>query len=92
MAAVKGTEDDWIRANWAGNSYRGVNAAKKLKELIADPTYVDTVSAAMQAQGIQYRPLQSKEEGDAVPKRRSIFPQEDGEDTGVISARGTANY
>lgn len=88
LAAVKGTEDDWIRANWAGNSYRGVNAAKKLKELIADPVYVDNVSAAMQAQGIQYRPLQSKEEGDAsVPKRRSIFPQEDSEDTGVISAR-----
>lgn len=88
LAAVKGTEDDWIRANWAGNSYRGVNAAKKLKELIADPTYVDTVSAAMQAQGIQYRPLQAKEEGGAsVPKRRSIFPQEDGEDTGVISAK-----
>ena len=88
LAAVKGSEDDWIRANWASNSYRGVNAAKKLKELIADPTYVDNLSAAMQAQGIQYRPLQSKEEGGAsVPKRRSIFPQEDGEDTGVISAK-----
>ena len=89
LAAVDAAGKDWsTRPNWLIGSNRGGRSVYKLDDLMADPTYRDQLQEAMQARGIQYRPLQSKKEGGApVPKRRSVFPQEDGEDTGVISAR-----
>lgn len=83
LAAVKGSEDDWVRANWMGNSYRGRNAAKQVERLMSEPAYVSSLQEAMQAQGMQYRPLQP---GAAAPvsvsatsratqtARRSIIP------------------
>ena len=78
LAGVRGTEDDWIRANWAGNSFRGENAVKRVKEMLGEKSYVDSLQEAMQAQGIQYRPLQlaaEKSAGAPAPTRRSILPK-----------------
>jgi hypothetical protein len=77
LAGVRGTEDDWIRANWLGNSFRGENAVKRVKEMLGEKAYVDSLQEAMQAQGIQYRPLQiaaEKAAGNPAPTRRSILP------------------
>ena len=85
LAGVKGTEDDWLRANWLGNSYRGANAVDKVLKLMDEPNYVDSLQQALQAQGLQYSPLRSgSDSSTAVSDLKSFLPRGRGE----LSAAG----
>ena len=88
MAAVEGAKTDWMaRPNWLVGSGRGGRASERVKALMSEPSYVDSLQKAMQAQGIQYRALNTEDESpvgrvstNSRTSRRSVFPQPTGDD------------
>lgn len=58
LAAVEGASpDSKLRPNWLIGSGRGDRAVSEVNRLMGERTYVDSLQAALQAQGIRYRPL-----------------------------------
>lgn len=77
LAAVEGAGKDWmLRPNWLMGSNRGGRALDRVKELMSEPSYVSSLQEAMQAQGIQYRPLTAKASDTEAPSTaRSALPK-----------------
>jgi hypothetical protein len=85
LAAVEGAKTDWMaRPNWLVGSGRGGRASERVKALMSEPSYIDSLQKAMQAQGIQYRALNTEDESPvgrvSTNSRRSVFPQPTGDD------------
>lgn len=74
--------DSALRPNWLVGSGRGDRTIKKVESLMREPTYVESLQQALQAQGIQYRALRNAEENPAVSIKsnsrtsaRSVIPK-----------------
>lgn len=62
LSAVEAAgSDSKMRPNRLIGSGRGDRAVNRLNDLMAEPTNIDQLQEALQARGIQYRPLQTKE-------------------------------
>lgn len=77
LEAVAGAGKDWmLRPNWFIGSNRGGRALDRVKELVSEPSYVSSLQEAIQAQGIQYRPLTAKASDTEAPATaRSALPK-----------------
>lgn len=73
LAAVEAAGPDaTLRPNWLIGSGRGNRAVDRVGKLMAEPTYVTSLQEALQAQGIQYRPLSGKGGDVSVSAKTSI--------------------
>jgi hypothetical protein len=72
LAAVRGSNEKERFRNFFGSSSQGDRVASKLEELLATPTHIDSMQEALQAQGIQYRPLSGKGGDVSVSAKTSI--------------------
>ena len=77
LAAVEAAGPDAaLRPNWLVGSGRGSRAVDRVGKLMNEPTYVGSLQEAMQAQGIQYRPLTAKaSDTEAAATARSALPK-----------------
>lgn len=83
IAAVEAAgKDSKLRPNWLMGSGRGDRTITQVERLMAEPSYVESLQQALQAQGIQYRALNKPEGAVTVSAKtnsrttgRSIFPQ-----------------
>lgn len=70
LAGVRGSSDNWYTPNFLGVSNQGSSAVRRIREMIGEPTYVGSLQEALQAQGIQYRPLTTPTQ--EVPTARTL--------------------